>query len=205
MNTSYNVSINSSIHSCASQQMPQPTSSAAAVAAALTWAGKLTQLAEQGLDALLLARTLPLSSANSRSSSGCVAMASGKKDSINLLVVANPETPELSVLQKLPAGVNIVATGQTLSALSQQLTEEQWGSIDVMLNCGVGKNAGKRQDIQVCSSSGRSSSVDRPKVFCSDCTPRLAHAHTALHWSSGGVAADLPTGSAGCWARNQCM
>ncbi|KAF6261211.1 hypothetical protein COO60DRAFT_801988 [Scenedesmus sp. NREL 46B-D3] len=148
MNTSYSVSINSSIHSCASQQMPQPTSAAAAVVAALTWAGKLTQLAEQGLDALLLARTLPLSSANSRSSSECVAMASGKKDSINLLVVANPETPELSVLQKLPAGVNIVATGQTLSALSQQLTEEQWGSIDVMLNCGVGKNAGKRQDIQ---------------------------------------------------------
>jgi hypothetical protein len=78
-------------------------------------------------------------------------MAAGKKDSINLLVVSNPETPELSVLKKLPPGVNILATGQTLSELSQQLTDEQWGSIDVMLNCGVGKNAGKREDVKVGS------------------------------------------------------
>eukprot|EP00882_Tetradesmus_deserticola_P009275 GHRQ01009786.1.p1 GENE.GHRQ01009786.1~~GHRQ01009786.1.p1 ORF type:complete len:398 (+),score=168.14 GHRQ01009786.1:291-1484(+) len=96
---------------------------------------------------MLQRRTLPLARTTSRSSSRCAAMATGK-DRINLLVVANPATPELSVLQKLPAGVNIVATGQTLSELSQQLADEQWGSIDVMLNCGVGKNAGKRQDVQ---------------------------------------------------------
>jgi hypothetical protein len=80
-------------------------------------------------------------------------MAAGKKDTINLLVVANPETPELSVLQKLPPGVNIVATGQTLAELNQQLSDDQWGSIDVMLNCGVGKNAGKREDVQVWSAA----------------------------------------------------
>jgi hypothetical protein len=90
-------------------------------------------------------------------------MAAGTKDSINLLVVANPATPELSVLQKLPAGVNIMATGQTLSELSQQLTGEQWGSIDVMLNCGVGKMAGKREDVKVGSSS--SSRVSRDMAF----------------------------------------
>jgi hypothetical protein len=67
---------------------------------------------------------------------------------VNLLVVSNPSTPELSVLQKLPSGVQIVATGQTLADLSQ-LSEQQWGSIDVMLNCGVGKNAGKRDDVRV--------------------------------------------------------
>uniref|UniRef100_A0A383VKK1 D-isomer specific 2-hydroxyacid dehydrogenase NAD-binding domain-containing protein n=1 Tax=Tetradesmus obliquus TaxID=3088 RepID=A0A383VKK1_TETOB len=97
-------------------------------------------------------RKIPFSSitsirGSSRSSSRHAAMAAGK-DSINLLVVANPATPELCVLQKLPPGVNIVATGQTLAELSQQLSDEQWGSIDVMLNCGVGKNAGKREDVQ---------------------------------------------------------
>jgi hypothetical protein len=101
-------------------------------------------------------------------------MAAGKKDSINLLVVANPATPELSVLQKLPAGVNIVATGQTLSDLSQQLSEEQWGSIDVMLNCGVGKMAGKRDDVKVgSSSSGR---VGRNIVVCrTECDMGCTH------------------------------
>jgi hypothetical protein len=43
----------------------------------------------------------------------------------------------------------VSCTGQTLADLSQQLTDDQWGSIDVMINCGVGKFAGKRDDIQV--------------------------------------------------------
>lgn len=30
-----------------------------------------------------------------------------------------------------------------------KLTEEQWASITVLLNCGVGPNAGKKEDIQV--------------------------------------------------------
>eukprot|EP00878_Enallax_costatus_P046953 GHUV01057287.1.p1 GENE.GHUV01057287.1~~GHUV01057287.1.p1 ORF type:complete len:340 (+),score=73.08 GHUV01057287.1:317-1336(+) len=67
--------------------------------------------------------------------------------SVNLLVVASPDTPELSVLQKLPPGCNIVATGQTLTDL-RHLSKEQWSSVDVMLNCGVGKNAGKRENVQ---------------------------------------------------------
>jgi hypothetical protein len=66
----------------------------------------------------------------------------------NLLVVAGPGTPELSVLKDLPTGVNVVATGQTLEDFSA-LTPEQWASVDVMLNCGVGKNAGKKEHIQV--------------------------------------------------------
>lgn len=70
---------------------------------------------------------------------------------VNLLVVASPDTPELSVLKQLPQdSVKVVAVGQTLEALSSQLTtDEQWGSIDVVLNCGVGKFAGKREYIQV--------------------------------------------------------
>eukprot|EP00775_Hariotina_reticulata_P005492 gene5492-5727_t len=66
---------------------------------------------------------------------------------VNLLVVSNPSTPELSVLQKLPAGVHVIATGQNLADFSQ-LSEQQWSSIDVMLNCGVGNNAGKRDDVR---------------------------------------------------------
>ena len=77
-------------------------------------------------------------------------MVSAAGKSVNLLVVASPDTPELSVLQQLPPEVKVVATGQTLADLSKQLTDEQWGSIDVVLNCGVGKFAGKREYIQVC-------------------------------------------------------
>jgi hypothetical protein len=68
---------------------------------------------------------------------------------VNLLVVASPNTPELSVLQQLPPEVKVVATGQTLAEISKQLSDEQWGSIDALLNCGVGKFAGKREYIQV--------------------------------------------------------
>ena len=67
---------------------------------------------------------------------------------INLLVVSSPDTPELSVLKKLPKGVNVVAIGQTLEDL-HHLTEEQWKSVEVLLNCGVGKNAGTKAHIQV--------------------------------------------------------
>jgi hypothetical protein len=81
----------------------------------------------------------------------------------NLLVVAGPGTPELSVLKDLPAGVNVVATGQTLEDFAA-LTPEQWASVDVMLNCGVGKNAGKKEHIQVSrrlTSSSTTSSSSR--------------------------------------------
>ncbi len=66
----------------------------------------------------------------------------------NVLVVAGASTPELAVLEKLPSGVRIVGVGQSLEALSN-LTDQDWASIDVVLNCGVGANAGKREHIQV--------------------------------------------------------
>jgi phosphoglycerate dehydrogenase-like enzyme len=63
---------------------------------------------------------------------------------VNLLVVASPEAPELSVLQRLPPHVKVVGTGQTLADLASQLRSgEQWGGVDAMLICGVGKLAGK--------------------------------------------------------------
>lgn len=83
---------------------------------------------------------------------------------VNLLVVASPDTPELSVLQHLPPEVKVVATGQTLSDLSKQLSDEQWGTIDVLLNCGVGKFAGKREYIQVCAYRGLSKRAKAPGI-----------------------------------------
>jgi hypothetical protein len=44
----------------------------------------------------------------------------------------------------------VVAIGQTAAELDARGLD--WGSVDVVLNCGVGKNAGKRDDIRVrCS------------------------------------------------------
>jgi hypothetical protein len=39
-------------------------------------------------------------------------MVSAASKNVNLLVVASPDTPELSVLQRLPPEVKVVATGQ---------------------------------------------------------------------------------------------
>lgn len=43
-------------------------------------------------------------------------------------------------------GVKIVAVGQTLSDF-KALSKSQWDSVDILLNCGVGKNAGKKEDL----------------------------------------------------------
>lgn len=64
----------------------------------------------------------------------------------NILVVAGGDSPELAVLEKLPPGAKVVAIGQTAAELDAKGLD--WGSIDVLLNCGVGKNAGKRDDIR---------------------------------------------------------
>lgn len=109
----------------------------------------------------------------------------------NILVVAGGDSPELSVLQKLPPGArcawraprsralsparilrrlvpppapptlpssplpprpacllpSVLAIGQTAEELDAKGLD--WGAVDVLLNCGVGKNAGKRDDIRV--------------------------------------------------------
>lgn len=54
----------------------------------------------------------------------------------------------LQVLQQLPTCVSIVAAGQTLADFAS-LSDDQWRSVNVLLNCGVGKNAGKKEHIQV--------------------------------------------------------
>ncbi|GIL82646.1 hypothetical protein Vretifemale_11565, partial [Volvox reticuliferus] len=66
---------------------------------------------------------------------------------VNLLVVSGQDSPELEVLKQLPPTVTIVAVGRNLDDLAH-LTPEQWDGITVLLNCGVGKNAGKRDDIR---------------------------------------------------------
>ena len=67
---------------------------------------------------------------------------------VKLLVVSSPDSPELSVLKDLPPSVEVIGIGQTVRDL-HALTEEQWASVDVLLNAGVGAKAGKRDDIKV--------------------------------------------------------
>jgi hypothetical protein len=57
-------------------------------------------------------------------------------------------------------------TGQTLADLNQQLTDEQWSSIDIMINCGVGKFAGKRDDIQVFDTSTHLQQQQQQQRLC---------------------------------------
>lgn len=66
----------------------------------------------------------------------------------NLLVVGSRDAPELEVLGRLPQGVHVVGIGRALEDF-KQLSDADWASVDVLLNCGVGKNAAKRDDIQV--------------------------------------------------------
>ena len=67
---------------------------------------------------------------------------------INVLVVAGPDSPELTVLRKLPENVRITAIGREASDFAH-LSDTDLSAVDVLLNCGVGKNAGRKEDIQV--------------------------------------------------------
>lgn len=68
----------------------------------------------------------------------------------------NPHAPtpsppiglQLGVLESLPEGAQVVGIGQTPEDFSS-FSDEDWGIIDVLLNCGVGPRAGTRAHIQV--------------------------------------------------------
>eukprot|EP00197_Chlamydomonas_leiostraca_P013645 CAMPEP_0202860326 /NCGR_PEP_ID=MMETSP1391-20130828/2081_1 /ASSEMBLY_ACC=CAM_ASM_000867 /TAXON_ID=1034604 /ORGANISM="Chlamydomonas leiostraca, Strain SAG 11-49" /LENGTH=334 /DNA_ID=CAMNT_0049539481 /DNA_START=126 /DNA_END=1130 /DNA_ORIENTATION=- len=64
----------------------------------------------------------------------------------NLLVVSASDSPELSVLKQLPPTVNVVGIGKSLQDFAK-LTDADWASVDVLLNCGVGARAAKREDL----------------------------------------------------------
>lgn len=66
----------------------------------------------------------------------------------HLLVISGKDSPELKELAKLPSDVNVLAIGRSTSDFAH-LTEEAWASVSVLLNCGVGANAGKKADIEV--------------------------------------------------------
>ncbi|PNW71822.1 hypothetical protein CHLRE_16g689700v5 [Chlamydomonas reinhardtii] len=94
-----------------------------------------------------VARRGPCSTSRATVTMASATVGGAPRSSVNLLVVSGPDSPELSVLQRLPAGVQVVATGQTPEDFAH-LSAEQCASVDVLLNCGVGKNAGKRDDIR---------------------------------------------------------
>ena len=82
-------------------------------------------------------------------------------DTVHLLVVTSKDTPELKVLESLPACVNIVGIGRNLAELSH-LTPDDWASVEVMLNCGVLKNATTKESIQVSETSPQCAAAIKP-------------------------------------------
>ncbi|CAG9461781.1 unnamed protein product [Pedinophyceae sp. YPF-701] len=66
---------------------------------------------------------------------------------IGVLVMSGRDAPELKVLDKLPAGMRVVAVGRSLEDFSG-VSEEEWRSVQVLLNCGILKNAAKRDQIE---------------------------------------------------------
>lgn len=65
----------------------------------------------------------------------------------NILVVASPDSPELSVLDRLPAGAKVVGVGKPAD-LAEKLSADEFASVNVLLNCGVGAKAGTKADLQ---------------------------------------------------------
>jgi hypothetical protein len=104
-------------------------------------------------------------------------MAAAVAQQANVLVIAGADTPELQVgrradlhrrlhsatrgcarplrraaspqlLEGLPEGARVVHVGQTLQDFAG-LSPQDWASVNVLLNCGVGKSAGTRDHIKV--------------------------------------------------------
>lgn len=68
---------------------------------------------------------------------------------LHLLVVCGKDSPELSVLSRLPSNVKVHGPGKTVKEL-EGMSQEEWDSIEVLLNCGALKDAAKKDDIRVC-------------------------------------------------------
>lgn len=68
--------------------------------------------------------------------------------STKILIVGGKGAPEIAaVLPTLPSNVEVVAIGKNESEWN--LDPDEWASIDVLLNCGVGANAAKKDDLRV--------------------------------------------------------
>mmetsp|Transcript_41935 Transcript_41935/g.133838 ORF Transcript_41935/g.133838 Transcript_41935/m.133838 type:complete len:293 (-) Transcript_41935:408-1286(-) len=67
---------------------------------------------------------------------------------VKLVVVSNPDTPELSALDKLPSSVTVVAIGRSYAEISSKISDDDLSTVDVLLNCGVGKNAATKDQIR---------------------------------------------------------
>ncbi|GMH45992.1 hypothetical protein BSKO_13956 [Bryopsis sp. KO-2023] len=68
---------------------------------------------------------------------------------LGLLVLCGKEAPELSVLSNLPANVKMLGPGRSLDELAN-LSDEDWASIEVILNCGKWHNAAQKEAVREC-------------------------------------------------------
>ncbi len=71
----------------------------------------------------------------------------------NILVLASPSSPELSVLEQLPKGSRVVGVGRSKAELlKSDVSDAQLADVTILVICGVGANAAKKADVQVrCS------------------------------------------------------
>ncbi|KAK9790351.1 hypothetical protein WJX73_000184 [Symbiochloris irregularis] len=71
----------------------------------------------------------------------CVPMAAQDQ---GLIVIASNDSPEIEELKGLPQELPILAIGRT----PEEIGAADWNRATVLLNCGVGPNAGKRETIE---------------------------------------------------------
>lgn len=93
--------------------------------------------------AACLADTKTTNHASNSSTSGASTRTSERCNDkpILLLVIGNPDAPELSGLDsKLPPGMQLLGIGQAMSDL-QHLSEQDWASVEVLVKLGGGSSA----------------------------------------------------------------
>ena len=80
--------------------------------------------------------------------SALTTMAAASSSSTGLLVLSSPDAPELALLQTaLPPSFKVIGVGRTMEDFAT-LTHDDWAGVNVLLNCGILKNAAKRDQIE---------------------------------------------------------
>lgn len=118
-----------------------------------------------------------------------------------VLIITAPDSPELRVLEGIAGDIDIVAVGQNAQDLAS-LSDEDWASVTVLLNCGVHHRT--QQIVQLCLCVCLMSLSDVHAIICVSCRARhpscaCASAHsTALGTGVGqkaGKKADIEVSS----------
>ena len=86
-----------------------------------------------------------------------------------VLIITAPDSPELRVLEGIAGDIDIVAVGQNAQDLAS-LSDEDWASVTVLLNCGVHHRT--QQIVQLCLCVCLMSLSDVHAIICVSCRAR---------------------------------